>query len=537
MRTRFLTLLAATSLATSPAQAAEKPDLVVAISVDQFSANLFDEYRPLFRGGLKRLAEGTAFANGYQAHSATETCPGHSTILTGAYPARSGIVANDWGNLFVARDNKEIYCAEDEDRQPLEGQSYVVSSVHLKVPTLGDVMKAADPRSRNVAVSGKDRAGVMMGGHHVDQRWYWSRNGFVTDQEGVEPPRSVALASQAALALIARPQPPLELPEYCAAKSRMVALEGGGDPVGNGQLSRDANDFSKFQQSPAYDAAVLALAASLVNEMGLGQGEATDLLSVGLSATDYVGHRYGPGGAEMCLQLHAIDRELGDFFQFLDSKGIDYQVVLTADHGGLDIPERLRLLGVEGAARLDPSVLFDEVNRTVSEKLELQVPPMVVAGELYLNPALTDEQRGPALAGLIEAFEASPLIEAAFPADAVAATPIPHGDPTKWSLIERFRATYYPGRSGDLLIAVKPNVTPIGVTTNYVSTHGSPWDYDRRVPILFWRKGQAANDRSEAIKTVDIMPTLAAELGLSIDPDSIDGSCLAVVAGNACPGN
>ena len=92
---------------------AAPPRLLIAISVDQFSADLFDEYRPQFTGGLARIASGTAFRNGYQSHAATETCPGHSTILTGSRPARTGIIANDWVDQGVARTDKTIYCAED----------------------------------------------------------------------------------------------------------------------------------------------------------------------------------------------------------------------------------------------------------------------------------------------------------------------------------------------------------------------------------------------------------------------------------------
>ncbi len=90
------------------------PKLIVAISVDQFSADLFDEYRPRFAGGLARLASGTVFHNGYQGHNATETCPGHSTILTGSRPSRTGIIANTWFALGQSRSDKAVYCAEDE---------------------------------------------------------------------------------------------------------------------------------------------------------------------------------------------------------------------------------------------------------------------------------------------------------------------------------------------------------------------------------------------------------------------------------------
>src|SRR5204862_240322 len=199
----------------SAAQPPAPPKLLVVISVDQFSANLFDEYRPQWTGGLARLATGTVFHNGYQSHAATETCPGHSTLLTGDHPARTGIISN-------------------------------------------------------------------------------------------------------------------------------VPIEGGGKPVGAGRLARKAGDANAFRASPELDGDTLALAAGLVDELKLGRGAAPDLLAVSLSATDYVGHTYGTEGEEMCLQLTELDRELGDFLKLLDSRGIAYSVVLTADHGGKDVPERER---------------------------------------------------------------------------------------------------------------------------------------------------------------------------------------------------
>ena len=96
------------------AQPATPPKLLVVISVDQFSANLFDEYRPHWTDGLARLATGTVFRNGFQSHALTETCPGHSTILTGDHPSRTGIVGNTWVDQSIGRSDKSVYCAEDE---------------------------------------------------------------------------------------------------------------------------------------------------------------------------------------------------------------------------------------------------------------------------------------------------------------------------------------------------------------------------------------------------------------------------------------
>ena len=101
---KFVLAAAAALLASQSAGPARRtpPKLLVVISIDQFSANLFDEYRPQFTGGLARLASGTVFRNGYQSHAATETCPGHSTILTGDHPARTGIINNIWIDQSIA---------------------------------------------------------------------------------------------------------------------------------------------------------------------------------------------------------------------------------------------------------------------------------------------------------------------------------------------------------------------------------------------------------------------------------------------------
>jgi predicted AlkP superfamily pyrophosphatase or phosphodiesterase len=141
--------------AAAPAAPPAKPKLVVVISVDQFSADLFTQYRQSYDGGLKRLSQGIVFPMGYQSHNATETCPGHSTILTGSHPARTGIIANNWFNLGASRDDKNVYCSEDERIPGSTHDNYTVSTYHLRVPALGDYMKRADPRSRVAVASGK----------------------------------------------------------------------------------------------------------------------------------------------------------------------------------------------------------------------------------------------------------------------------------------------------------------------------------------------------------------------------------------------
>src|SRR3569623_1268037 len=108
---------------------------------------------------------------------------------------------------------------------------------------------------------------------------------------GRATPPVVARANAATAALIARAQPPLDTPSWCAPHDKAVDL-GGGRTVGTGHFARDAGDAKAFQVSPAYDAAVFALAAGLVQDMKLGQGKETDIISIGAPATDFVGHAY-----------------------------------------------------------------------------------------------------------------------------------------------------------------------------------------------------------------------------------------------------
>ncbi len=516
------------------------PKLIVAISVDQLSSDLFDEYRPRLTGGLGRIASGTAYRNGYQAQNATETCPGHSTLLTGAFPSRSGIIANSWFDLSQARSDKGVYCAEDERVAGSSSSTYTVSPVHLKVPTLGELMKAKTPASRSVAVAGKDRSAVMMSGQRPDQRWYWNGKTFATDLKGVATPVSVTAANQAVAALIAAPGLPLSLPADCTAKARAIPLGDGKVSVGNGRFERAAGDARGFRASPAFDGMTLALAARLIGEMQLGKGSATDIISIGLSATDYVGHSFGTSGSEMCLQLHSLDRDLGDFLRYLDSSAIDYSVMLTSDHGGNDVPERLRLAGVVEAARSRPDLTPAAIGKAIGARLGLAGPVLIgegANGDVYIDTALKPADRRRVEAAALAAYRADPQVEAIFTKAQLARTPVPtSANPDTWTLIQRARASFDAQRSGDFLVMLKRHVTPIAdPSRGYVATHGSPWDYDRRVPILFWRPGARANDRAEPVATVDIMPTLAAMIGLGVDPATIDGRCLASAGLGACP--
>ena len=536
----FRTLLAATALLIGGAAPAQNPvvippaapvpvpKLIVVLSVDQFSADLFAEYRNQFTGGFKRLLEGAVFPSAYQGHAATETCPGHSTILTGSLPARTGIIANRWFDQRIARADKRVYCAEDPTiANEADASGYTASAQYLLMPTLGERLRAVNPASRTVSVSGKDRAALMMAGRTAREVYWQTPTGF-TALPGVTLPPTVEAANTALRARLATAQPAMALPPVCEARSRPVTA--GSVTVGTGRFARAAGDADGFRVSPENDAASLALAAAMVRDTGLGRGAGTDVLIVGASATDYVGHAYGTQGAEMCVQLMALDRSLDGFFRYLDSTGVPYAVVLTADHGGLDLPERADDQAQPAAARV--TLDMKALNARLAGELRLPSgTPVLLAdgpfGDVYLSQALTPAQRTRALASARAALAADPQVETVFTHAELAALPIPTGSQREWSLAERARASFHPDRSGDLIVLLKPQVTPIATPgRGYVATHGSPWDYDRRVPLLFWQAGRVGFEQPQPVGTVDILPTLAALVGLPLTEPAIDGRCL-----------
>ncbi len=532
MKHSFLcaSMLVASSMATA-AQNDLPPRIVVVISVDQFSADLFSEYRALFTAGLKRLQSGAVFPSGYQSHADTETCPGHSTLLTGSHPARTGIIANEWYDQTLSRGDKKVYCAEDPSIAGSSSTNYTVSAKYLKAQTLGDRMKIVNSQSRVVSVAGKDRAAIMMGGHLIDEAWFWGGKAYVT-LGGVTkaPPSLIEKVNAAVTAGIAKPESP-GLPAACRVRSMSVAV---ADKEVGVLREHKAGDAAGFRTSLAFDRATTDIAIGLLRELRLGEGAAPDLLAIGLSATDYVGHIFGTEGAEMCAQVLSVDENVGRILAALDATHQPYVVVLTADHGGHDLPERNQHRAIADAMRVDRGLMPSSVSSQLAATFNLKEPVLVgVApfGDIYLGSEVPAELRVRVLEAARARYMAHPQVAAVFTATELHRMPLPSGPPDEWSLAERFRASFDPERSGDLLVALKPHVTPIADAKVYVATHGSPWNYDRRVPILFYRPGIRAFEQPLPIDTVDILPTLAALIGLPIPSGEIDGHCIDLDAG------
>ena len=376
---RFCFSLAGALACTLPLHAAEppQPKLVVALVVDQYSTDLFNEYRPLYTAGLAQLADGVVFPRGHQGHASTETCPGHSTILTGARPARTGIIANDWQNPLLPRKDKDsetftVYCVEKTGAPGSDARKKVMTHETLLVPTLGDRMKAKDASTRVVSVSGKDRAAIMLGGHNADLTLWWTDAGFVT-YNGMEAniPKDIAgkINSSMRKSYAAPTNPSCR--QQCESKAHATKVT---DDISIGTLKSFPGNSRRWRATPALDAFTVDAALAAVKDHQLGKRDSIDLLAVSLSGTDYVGHYYGSEGAEMCVQQVALDQTIGRLLAGLDKTGVPYVVTLTADHGAADATERNRERGVMEAQRIDLNLLPGNMSAQLARELQLPEP-------------------------------------------------------------------------------------------------------------------------------------------------------------------
>jgi predicted AlkP superfamily pyrophosphatase or phosphodiesterase len=534
-----LMVTSASAMAQSAPPPPKPPKLIVAIAVDQYSSDVFNEYRAQYSGGLKRLAGGVVFPSGYQGHAATETCPGHSTILTGSRPSRTGVIANDWQDPKLERKTAkgdptfEIYCSETPGSVGSDASKRLISSQFLKVPTLGDRLKAIDPRTRVLSVSGKDRAAVMMGGHKADLTLWWNGKEFGTyADKAASVPASISPINVRATAAVAKPVA-IPLPKHCQSLARPLAVSAKLT-VGT-LLPRTPGDASAWRATPEFDAMTMDVALAAMKSMKLGQGPATDVLAVSLSGPDYVGHSFGTAGAETCAQIAAVDAQIGRLMMALDATKIPYTVVLTADHGGIDTTERLDVEGLPQAERADIRLSALMMGATVAKAVGASGNALIgraTFGDMYLAPTIPDDMRRKVLDIAVKMYRDHPQVAAVFTKAELIAAPAPSGGVEDWSLMDRAKASFDPDRSGDFIVFLKRYVSPIPTSgMGYIATHGSPWGYDRRVPILFWWKGAVPFEQPNGVETADIMPTLASLIGLEIPQGEIDGRCLDVIAG------
>ncbi len=548
------------SMFAAEAIADDKPRLILQITVDQLRGDLPARYfDQLGDGGFRYLLEeGIHYNNAHHAHANTETIVGHTTLATGANPAAHGMVGNLW---FDRTAGKTVYNIEDPDYSILTGGAGVDADTEIDptqkaassdgrsprnilTTTFGDELSILTAgRAKVFGVSVKDRGAVSMAGHSGKAFWFSKSAGqFVTSTYYYDAYPDWVVEWNAK-----------GLPQSYSGKSWELLnpigtylfggrddqdwepdFEGFGRTFPHPFTTSEDKYFTTFLTvSPAGDQITADFAKTLIDREGLGDDEVTDFLGVSFSATDYVGHTFGPSSLEAEDNILQLDRTLADFFAYIDEEiGLDRTlIVLSADHGTPEAPGYLKSLDIPGGY-VTPDA-WDTVPAVERIKAKFGISGPLIEGydhpylylpeEVWNNEAIDQTALETAISKELVGFEGV--------AYAVPSSRLREGSLPENALTRAVLNNYNPDRSGDIYIVFDPgwfinDFDGISVTV----THGSPWRYDTFVPIIFAGHSIKQQTVSRRVHTVDVAITLATIVGTS-PPSGAAGEVLLEVVG------
>ena len=502
------------------AQAADRPALVVVIVIDGLPQEQVVKYRDLYgKGGFARLLDdGAWFQNAHHMHAVTLTAPGHATMLTGSYPYRNGIIANEWVDrktlepVYNTGDAAHTYLGHETKK--LDG----TSPARLRVTTVGDELRYSNNgQSKVVTVSGKDRGAILLAGKRGTAYMYMDKTGmFVsTTYYMKEHPawHGRYYAGKPQDKWMGQAWTPL-LPETAYARSQTEGQPWHRPFVGGSVkfpyvLPKDATYYTQMIRTPFGDEATLDFARAAIEGEDLGRNPAgvADILGVSLSTHDYVNHAFGPETRVSQDHLLRVDRALAAFFDYLEERvGLDKVVIaLSADHGFMNSPEYSAANGL-GGARLNSPKLITDLNAALSARFNVKgnlaprfgYPAIPLDWDLIAKNNLKREEVEAAAARFIQDF---PGVAAVFTRSQLESGEIPN-TPLRAQVLKAWNREV----SGDLYVVQQP-FTMFG---GLVVTHGSPYTYDSNVPVmLYGRRWIRAGKYPQAAAVADIAPTLS----------------------------
>lgn len=541
------------------ASATGKPKLILQITVDQFRGDLPTRYVDrLGEGGLRYLLEeGIHYNNAHHAHANTETIVGHVTLATGAQPAAHGMIGNIWfdrttgvttyniedPNYSLLTKGADIDADTEIDPTQKAATSDGRSPMAILTTTFSDELASLTAgKAKIFSISIKDRGAVSMAGHAGKAFWFSKQaNQFVTSNYYDEYPQWIVDWN-------AR-----KLPESYANTSWELlhpidtylfgdrddqawesVLGGYGRTFPHEFTTPENPYFSTFLTiSPAGDRITTDLAKTVIAEEGLGDDEITDFLGVSYSATDYIGHFFGPSSLESEDNILQLDRTLADLFAYVDKEiGLENTlIVLSADHGAPEAPAYLQSLGIPADYVSPDEWDTDPVVTRIKNKFNIKGKMI----EGYDHPYLyltSDVINDPDIdLAALETTIAEELVTFPAVSYAVPSTSLERGTVTDNGLTRAVLNNYNAARSGNIYVVFNPGwfINDLdGLSVAVV--HGSPWRYDTYVPILFAGNGIKPQTVSRRVHTVDVALTLATAVGAK-PPSGAAGEVLLEVLG------
>ena len=518
----------------------KKPKLILQITVDQLRGDMPEKYmKNMGEGGFRYLMDkGIWFNNAHYSHANTETVVGHTVLATGADPSVNGMVANVW---FDREKGKLVYNIEDEDYKILSANADVDKSTELDASQALATTEGRSPRniivttfsdelfiktngtSKVFGVSIKDRGAVTLAGHTGKAFWFSKSNGeFITSSYYYDKyPKWVTNWNKTKMPAKTFSGKAWELMNdkstYMFGREDDMAWEtdvaGFGITFPHEYKTTDNKYFTNFlTYSPAGDEITLDFAKALVKNEEIGKDEITDFLSISFSSTDYVGHLFGPSSLEAEDNMLRLDKTLAALFAFIDKEvGLENTlIVLSADHGGPEVPGYLKSKGIEsgyvspGKWDKEPAIEALKKKFGIGQELILKFFPPY----LYLNEEIIAE-KGLSLEE-VEKAVAFELMKIKGVALAVSSYSLQKNELPDTYLNRKAIRNFNATRSGNLLIMFQPQYAIndfMGEKTS--ANHGGPWMYDSYVPVIFAGMNFNGQRVSRRIEPKDIAITLS----------------------------
>jgi predicted AlkP superfamily pyrophosphatase or phosphodiesterase len=479
--------------------------LVLLVAVDQCRYDYLTRFRDEFSGGLARLlTSGAVFTNAYLDHYPTVTAIGHATMLSGATPAISGIIGNDW---YDRAQGRNVTSVSDPGTALVGGTGEGSSPRRLLASTVGDELKSASRaaegspnRPKVFGLSLKDRSAVLPAGHMADGAYWYDRGtgAFVTSTfYRPDLPAWVAGFNAKKLA-------------DASAGKTWTFLDASSGPGHAMPATAGAPLYGAVYGSPYGNGLLAAFAETAIEAERLGQRGVTDILSVSFSSNDAVGHAYGPDSPEVRDMTVRTDRLLQTFFARVDALvGMAHTlVVLTADHGVAPLPELQQARRLPGG-RLKGEELFTPIEDALRARFGEGKWILSTAGTSpYFNhPLIAEKKLDPAEVRRVAAVAAqsAPHVARVYTREQLLS-----GEVAPDTIGRRILRGYNLTRSGDLEIVLEPYWMRVASGT----THGTPYAYDTHVPLVFMGPGIRPGRYDATVALNDLAPTVATLLAI-----------------------
>ncbi len=508
------------------------PKLVVGIVVDQMRSDYIARYwNKLSDNGFKRLVNNGFYCkNTNYNYVPTFTGPGHTSIYTGTTPASHGIIANEW---YSRETGKMMYCTDDKTVKTIgsDSKAGLMSPKNMLATTMGDELRISSlKKSKVIGLALKDRSSILPAGHSANAAYWFDGNlgGFISSSHYMnELPKWVSdfngkqtarqYLQQGWTTLLPIEQYTESLPDDNNYESAPNKKDKPVFPYEYNEFIQK-KDFDIIRSTPWGNTITKDFALETLKAEQLGKDEYTDMLCISFSATDYVGHSYGPKSIEIEDVYLRLDKDIAELLNGLDKEiGTDnYVLFLTADHGACDVPAHLKDMKIPGGY-INHSKMAKELkaylNQVYGDTLVLSYSNQ----QVFLNDA------GIAAKKLDKMQVEKTCAEFMLKYDGVGETYTTESLRTQEYGEGAFRHLVQKGynfkRSGDVSVCFQPAWMEFGEKG---TSHGAEFSYDTHVPLLFYGAGIPQGSTVRSIHIVDIAPSICMLLNIPF-PDACSG--------------